>query len=112
MGGTERLVAVTGRLQSGLLRIVDVDIQGNPIGNATYLPGNAEITVMEKSISGFLEEPNEEEDAEAIDWEAHESSTGRISEDEVESESEFEAKIDSAAPRNPALAAFPELQEE
>lgn len=109
MGGGDRLVGVTGSTQGGLLRIVDVDISGNPIGEPTFLPANVPQTIMVQGPDGFLVEATEVTNEE-IDWSAHESSTGRIAEDgSVEEESDVESII-SDGKVNPALAAFPDLQ--
>lgn len=108
MGSGERLIAVTGTLQGGLLRVVDVDIQGNPIGRPSYLPANAIISELVIGPAGTLIEGTAEvADEQEIDWEAHESRTGAIEENE---KSDEEESIVSDGKINPALAAFPNLQ--
>lgn len=106
-GGNERLVAITGRLQGNLLRVIDVNINGKPMGNASYLPANIQIVEMKLGSDGYLTEAGTNE-PETIDWQAHESKVGYVSEDETEGETESTV---SDAPSNPAMAAFPELQE-
>jgi hypothetical protein len=109
VGGGDRLVAVTGATQGGLLRVVDVDATGTPVGEPTYLPRNVPQVEMVQGPDGFLREASEVDESPEIDWAAHESSTGRIDENEEVGEDE---SIVSDGKVNPAMAAFKELQGE
>jgi hypothetical protein len=111
MGGSERLVAVTGQLQGGLLRVVDVDIQGNPIGSATYLPANAVICEMFQASTGLLvDERDGPVDDEEIDWAAHEDKPRNAALDEAEGEDGAfvpdEDYLEGEGKPNPMLAAI------
>jgi len=107
MGGGERLVAVTGRLQNGLMRVVDVDVSGNPLGAQSYVPSNVPLIEMEKSPQGYLVEAGGQVEEE-IDWAAHEDKV----EYNEDGEPEVKSEVSSVSPTNPALAGFPELQGE
>lgn len=113
MGGGDRLVAVTGALQGGLLRVIDVDVAGNTIGEPTYIPSTVPKIEMVKDQDGYLipatEAANESQE---IDWAAHESTTGRISGDSEDEAVGEDESIVSDGKVNPALAAFPHLQGE
>jgi len=110
MGSGERLICVTGTLYGGLLRVIDVDIKGNPSGSPSYLPASAIITEMVKDQDGFLVE-TETDESEEIDWEAHADQPSNIDEDEATGTTT--ATVSSEPGRiNPALAAFPELQKD
>jgi hypothetical protein len=103
LGPGDRLIGVTGRTQGNLLRVVDVDINGNPIGEPTYLPANVpQVEMILKD--GILVEARENDEQE-IDWSAHESNTGRIDPDtgEVEEESQIDF---NPGPVNPMLGAL------
>lgn len=109
LGSGERLVAVTGQLQGGLLRVVDVDMQGNPVGSQTYLPANVEIIELEKGADGLLQPiGGDNELEESIDWAAHED---KVTYNE-DGEPEVQGQVSSVSPTNPAMAAFPELSGE
>jgi hypothetical protein len=102
MGGGERLVAVTGHLYGGLLRVLDVDINGQPIGSPSYLPANQIISEMEIGPAGTLVEKADESEEE-IDWTAHEDQPGDITVDEAPGEDED--FISGEGKPNPMLAA-------
>lgn len=105
MGGSaERLVCVTGILYGGILRIVDVDITGNPIGSPSYLPANQIISEMDL-IDGYLIDKIEgDEPEQEIDWTAHEDQPGDITIDETAGNDD--AFVSGEGRPNPMLAAL------
>jgi hypothetical protein len=109
MGGGERLVAVTGQLTSGLLRVVDVDIYGNAIGQPSYVPVNPNIQILTKDKSGQLTTANNDEE-QKNDWAAHETTAEYV--EGNEGSGGVTVEVSSVSPTNPAMAAFPELQGE
>lgn len=111
MGSGERLVCVTGTLYGGLLRVVDVDVQGKPVGSPSYLPASAVISEMVKDSEGYLIEAGSVDEAQEIDWEAHADKPSDPEADEATGTTT--ATVSSESGRiNPAMAAFPELQED
>ncbi len=106
MGGGERVVGVTGQLGNGLLRVVDVDIRGNPIGDPSYIPANSIIHELYLDSSGYLVDSIADESQE-IDWAAHEVTETGATTDEAPGEDD---SVISDGRVNPAMAAFPELQ--
>ena len=105
--GHETLVAVTGST-SDALKVIDVDIRGNPIGQNHYVPAGVLQSPMEIGPDGYLSEVDELANEE-IDWESHEDRDSDGSEEDIGAEDQ-QADMSSVSPRNPALAAFPELQ--
>lgn len=109
MGSGERLVCVTGQLYGGLLRVIDVDVQGKPIGSPSYMPANAIITEMVRGSQGILVEADSVDESQEIDWEAHADQPSDVEADEPTGTTT--ATVSSESGRiNPAMAAFPELQ--
>lgn len=111
--GAERLVAITGRTGVAL-RVIDVDISGNPVGSASYVPANVGQVELTRNSQGFLVESEENGNEEEIDWEAHESDIGKSIGDEEgdgnDWHDKYESDMSSLSPTNPFLAGFPDLQ--
>lgn len=106
MGG-EKLVAITGMAGRGLYRAVEVDIAGNPVGAPFYTPANLHMAELEL-INGRLQEAIQSN--EEINWEEHESNTGKNYGGEEALEEDTTTSVSSLSHRNPILAAFPDLQ--
>ena len=102
MGGSERLVCVTGTLYGGLLRVIDVDIAGNPVGSPSYLPINQIINEMDL-VNGALVDKIDENAEEEIDWEAHEDQSEDLTLNETAGE--VDDFIPGEGKPNPMLAA-------
>lgn len=110
MGGSERLVCVTGTLYGGLLRVVDVDIAGNVQGSPSYLPSNQILGLMDLE-NGVLVDRIDEDNEEEIDWAAHEDQPGDIALDET-AHDDSDDYVDDGGRPNPMLAAIQVTQKQ